>query len=126
MALNEKQIKEWKNTLEELKLIDKDDEIVENVYGDYWKVEFHMKTQKKGNVFFTNEKFVFVSGFGLDNLAIKYSDIKSIDKCNISLFLPTGIKITATDPDNGKDKSYIISVMKRDKWIELLNSKCGK
>lgn len=123
MALKEKQKNEWIQTLKDLKLIDEDDTILEHVAGDYWKAELLGKTQKRGNIFFTNQKLIFVSGFGLDNLAIPYSSINSIEKCNISLFLKTGIKVNVSEDDNVK--SYILSVMKRDNWIEFLNSKCN-
>lgn len=122
MALKEKQKEKWQKTLIDLKLMDENDCIVDHVMGDYWKIEaLRMKKQIRGNFFFTNEKFIFVGGFGLDNLSFNYTDIISAEKCNISLFVRTGIKLEVNE--NGSLKNYLISVMKRDNWIELLNSK---
>lgn len=121
MALQEAKKTEWEKTLRELKLMDEQDGIEEHVKGDWWK----LGSQTRGNFFFTKEKFIFVSGFGLDNFAIRYTDIKEIKKTMINFFLPTGILVTAYDEEKGKNKKYKCSVMKRKNWMAFLSGKSG-
>lgn len=121
MDLNEQKKQEWEKTLRELQLMSEEDVIEEHTAGDYW----WLTSQTRGNFFFTREKFIFVSGFGLDNFAVKYTDIKEIKKCMISFFIPTGILVTADDKESGKTKKYKCSVMKRQNWMEYLSKKSG-
>ncbi len=121
MDLSEQKKQEWEKTLRELELMSEEDVIEEHTTGDYW----WLTSQTRGNFFFTKEKFIFVSGFGLDNFAVKYTDIKEIKKCMISLFLPTGILVTADNQEKGKTKKYKCSVMKRKNWMEYLSQKTG-
>lgn len=121
MALTEEKKLEWEQTLRDLKLMEEGDAIEEHTRGDYW----FLTSQTRGNFFFTKEKFIFVSGFGVDNFSIKYSDIREIKKCMISLFIPTGFKVTADNQDKGKTKKYKCSVMKRKDWMQLLAGKAG-
>lgn len=95
MNLSEQKKQEWEKTLRELQLMEENDVIEEHTAGDYW----WLISQTRGNFFFTKEKFIFVSGFGLDNFAVKYTDIKEIKKCMITLFLPTGILVTADNQE---------------------------
>ncbi len=37
----------------------------------------------------------------------------------MSLFIPTGIKLTVFDEKN-KNKNYKLSLLKRDKWIKYI------
>lgn len=121
MAWTEEKKQKWEGTLRELNLLDADDSIEEQTVGDYWQ----LMGQTKGNYFFTKEKLIFVSGFGVNNFVIKYSDIKSIQKSMVSLFIPTGVTITADDPESGKTKKYKCSLSKRTKWMELLSEKAN-
>lgn len=121
MALKPAKQAEWEKTLKELELISEDDCIVEHVQGDRWT----FSSQTRGNFFFTKEKFVFVGGFGLKSFAVKYSDIKEIKKCMISMFIPTGIRVTAFNPESGKEERYKCSVMKRKNWMAYLSEKSG-
>ncbi len=121
MALKESKKAEWEKTLKELNLMNEEDCIEEHTAGDYW----HFGTQTRGNYFFTKEKFIFVSGFGVNNFSMKYTDIKEIKKSMVSLFMPTGITVTADNPEDGKTVKYKCSVMKRQKWIELLSDRSG-
>lgn len=121
MALTEEKKKKWEETLRELNLIDENDSIEEHTQGDYWQ----LAAQSRGNFFFTKEKFIFVSGFGVNNFAIKYTDIRAIQKCMLNFFIPTGITVTADNQENGKTKKYKCSVMKRAKWMELLSEKAN-
>jgi len=121
MALTEANKVKWEETLRELELLGAEESIEEHTAGDYWP----FTGQVRGNYFFTKDKMIFVSGFGLENFVIPYKNIKEIKKCMISLFIPTGIKITALDEEKGKDKKYKCSVMKRNNWIEYLAQKSG-
>ena len=67
MALTEDAKLKWTETLIELELMGEHDSIEAHTAGDYW--EF-MSGQKRGNFFFTNEKFIFVSGLGFSNFSI--------------------------------------------------------
>lgn len=120
MALTEGKKKEWEDTLRELELIDAEDSIEQHTAGDYW----WLNTQKRGNFFFTKEKMIFTSGFGMNNFSIKYKDIVGLKKCCVGLFIPTGIKVTVQD-ENGEQKKYRCSVLKRKEWIAYLEGKSG-
>ena len=121
MALTEANKVKWEETLRELELLGAEESIEEHTAGDHWP----FTGQVRGNYFFTKEKMIFVSGFGLENFVIPYKNIKEIKKCMISLFIPTGIKITIFDEEKGKDKKYKCSVMKRNNWIDYLSQKSG-
>lgn len=121
MALKEADKAKWEETLRELDLIGTEEKIEEHTAGDYWS----FTGQVRGNYFFTKDKMIFISGFGLENFVIPYKNIKAIKKCMISLFIPTGIKVTVFDEQKGKDKKYKCSVMKRNDWIEYLSQKSG-
>jgi len=121
MKLTEAKKLEWEKTLKEINLIEAADSIEEHTQGDLWS----FGSQSRGNFFFTKEKFVFVSGFGLNNFAINYSDIKGLKKSMINFFIPTGITVTALDPEKGKTKKYKCSVMKRKDWMAYLSQRAG-
>ena len=120
MALSEAQKQEWEKTLRELELISEEDALEEHTAGSYW----WLASQTRGNFFFTKEKFIFISGLGFDNYAIKYSDIRAIKKSVVGPFIPA-ITVTAFVPEKGKEKRYKCSVWKRQKWIDLLCKKSG-
>lgn len=121
MALTEAKKQEWEGTLRQLELMSADDGIEEHTQGDYW----WLVTQTRGNFFFTKEKLIFVSKFGFDNFAIKYTDIRRIKKSFVGPFIPTGITVTAVDPEKGKEKKYKCSVMKRQHWMDLISKRAG-
>ena len=100
-------------------------EVVElEVKGDYWEnVISKLDKQKSGKFYFTNKRIVFATGiFNFTPMfEIYYSNIESVEKCNIGplvKFLPTGIMVTAKDGN-----SYRFSVLKREKYIEYIESK---
>lgn len=99
------------------------------VSGDYWGDTEYLgllEKQKTGKFWFTNERILFSTGaFGLYSkpfFIVNYSDIENIQKCNIGpsviKFIPTGIQLNMKD-----GKKYKISVLKRDKYIQFINSK---
>lgn len=123
MALDEKKLAEWTNTLKELKLMDDTDEIIDHSYADYWeKLVLIANNQVKGNMFLTKERFVFCSGFGTTNLSFLYSDIQNVSPCKIGPAIPTGILFEVNDEKSGKIKKYKISVMKRQEWIDKIQA----
>lgn len=122
MALTQEAKQQWEATLREGELMNVDDCIEAHVQGDYW--EF-LGGQTRGNFFFTKEKFIFVSGLGVTNFSINYTDIRELKKTFVGPFIPTGIKVSAMNPEKGKIKSYKCSVMKRNDWIALLAEKSG-
>lgn len=121
MAFTEEKKNKWEEKLREMNLLGEDDSIEEQTVGDYWQLTM----QTKGNYFFTKEKLIFVSGFGVSSFVIKYSDIKAIQKSMVSFFIPTGVTLTAEDSENGKTKKYKCSFSKRTKWMELLSEKAN-
>lgn len=122
MAFTKEAQEKWKETLKELGLLEDGEVIEEFVSGDYWKT---FGGQISGQYFFTNQKVIFVSGFGLKTVVIKYSDIKEIKKCMISMFIPTGILVTAFNTELGKEETHKLSLMKRENWINLMSAKAG-
>ncbi len=125
MKLKPEKVAEWEKTLREAGYMGEDDHIIEHTQGDLWE----MASQTRGNFFFTNEKFIFVGGLlGVSNFAVKYSDIKELKKINVGgliPLIPTGIKVTCQDPENGRMKKHKCSVMKRKEWIAFLQGKAG-
>lgn len=120
MALTEKKKNEWIDALRELGLLGATETFEEHTQGDYWT----LFGQTRGNYFFTADKIIFVSGFGAEQIVIPYSNIKAMKKCFVGPFIPTGIKITALN-ENGKEKNYKLSVMKRNDWINFISQKSG-
>ncbi len=120
MALTEEKKAKWEETLRELELLTDGETIEDHTAGDLWS----WTGQTRGNYFFTKDKLIFVSGFGFENLVIKYNDIKAIKKCFVGPLIPTGIKVTALN-EKGKEKKHKLSVMKRNNWIQLLETKSG-
>lgn len=113
---------DWENKLQQAQMIDLTDSIVEHVKGDYWD----WSGQTRGRYFFTKEKLVFVGGLaGSTNFAVKYSNIKEAKLKLIRFFLPTGILVIADDPESGKQKKYVLSLMKRKEWLALIREKAG-
>ncbi len=125
MKLDANAVAKWEASLREAKYMDEDDHIIEHTKGDLWE----MMSQTRGNYFFTNEKFIFVGGLlGASNFAVKYSDIKEMKLVNVGgliPIIPTGIKVTCQNPENGKMVKHKCSVMKRKEWMEFLREKAG-
>lgn len=119
MALTEAKKKEWEDALRELELLSGEDCIERHTAGDYWQMG-----QTRGNFFFTKEKLIFTSGFGISNFAVNYKDIVELKKCFVGPFIPTGVQVIAQLED-GKRKKYKCSLMKRNEWIAFLEEKSG-
>ena len=124
MKLSEKKKQEWEKTLRELELMGTDDVIEEHTQGDLWT----FMSQTRGNYFFTKEKFIFVSGFGVETFSVAYGDISGMKTCNVGgliPIIPTGIKVSFMD-EKGKLVTKKCSVMKRKDWIAYLVERGAK
>lgn len=124
MKLAQSKKEKWEETLKELELISAEDVIEEHTQGDLWT----FMSQTRGNYFFTKEKFIFVSGFGLENFAVSYGDISGLKTCNVGgliPIIPTGIKVSFMNSE-GKMVTKKCSVMKRKEWIAYLVERGAK
>lgn len=95
------------------------EEIVDEKSGDTWLTPAMTRSrQVSGKFYFTNQRVAFRTWGPFKKQCaydIEYSDIDTIDTYTINLFIRTGIKITTYDGD-----VYKLSVLKRDKYIELI------
>jgi len=124
MKLSQSKKEEWEKTLKEVNLMDAEDVIEEHTQGDLWA----FWTQTRGNYFFTKEKFIFISGFGMESFSVAYGDISGLKTCNVGGLIPvipTGIKVSFMN-DQGKLVTKKCSVMKRKEWIAYLVERGAK
>lgn len=98
--------------------------LLEEVKGDYWKTGL-LKKQISGKYTFTDQRIVFTPTMLVDILEdvieIEYDSIAEINKGMISFIVPTGIKVMQKD-----GKKHLLSLLKRGKWMDLINSKMNK
>lgn len=96
-------------------------EVVEKEFqSDYWEKTLCFYSQKRGRYWLTNQRILFRGGFATE-LDIPYSDIESVQLCNIGglvQILPIGIKVTLKT-----GKAYKLSVTKRKEILAFLQSK---
>ncbi len=100
------------------------EEILKNVKGDYWQNVIGQEVQNSGEFAFTNQRILFRSTFqwfGGLNIEISYKEIVSVEKSNVRGILPVAFTIKTV---NGE--SYKFAIMKRDIYIELINSILNK
>ena len=79
---------------------------------------------KLGWAYFTEERLIIVTGFFSENIFIPYVKIRELEKCSQGL-LPTGIVINHENVQTGELESLKLSLIKRDKWMELMREKAG-
>lgn len=121
------QIAEYEEMLRTLELISADDHIVEIDKGDYWEKLLCFYSQVRGTYYYTNEAVCFVGGFaGSTNWAVKYSDIRKIEKCMIGILMPFGVRLHFYDEKKDKIRKYKMSVLKRDNWIAFLTERAPR
>ena len=124
MTLTQEKINEIEKNLKKNKLIDEDDSVETIEKGDYWEKFLFFNMQTRGFYYFTKKAIVFIGGtLGNTQFVTYYKNIKEINKCNVALFIPTGIKITVFNEKKKKYKKYKLSLLKRDKWIEFIEQK---
>lgn len=101
-----------------------DEKILKNVKGDYWVRVLTRDTQNSGEFAFTNKRILFRTNFqlflGID-LAIPYSEIVSVEKSNVRGIFPVAFTVKTV-----KGESYKFAIMKRDIYIDLINSEGRK
>lgn len=129
MILWKQKKQEWEKKLWKLKLMNEEDVIEGRTAGTY---QWLPDCPTWGKFFFTREKFIFVGEFGVDNFAIKYSDIKEINERVMYSLIPSRsgplveISITADVQEKGKTKEYKCFIMRNPyKWIKYLSKKSG-
>ncbi len=110
-----------KGTHPDLFQLEPDEEIKEMAKGDYWVKEFlWQESQNSGEFAFTNKRIMFKGTFlnSADKfISIPYSDILSIKKSFVIGLFPVAFTITTKD-----NKTYKFAVMKRDKYIDIINT----
>ena len=98
-----------------------ENEVVEKEFkSDYWEKTLCFYSQKRGKYWLTNQRIIFRGGFATV-LEIPYSEIESVQLCNIGGFvriIPTGIKVTLKS-----GKTHRLSVTKRKEILAFLQSK---
>ena len=96
-------------------------ELIEQDFrGDYWEKFLFTYSQKSGKYQMTTQRIHFEGGF-MTVLDIPYSEIASLELCNVGpliQFVPTGIKVTTKD-----GKSYKLSVQGRKDILAYLEKK---
>ena len=127
MNLSEEKIKETEQNLKTGLLIGLDEKIEVIDKGDYWEKFIIFNNQVRGYYYYTTKHIVFIGGaFGSTMWSVPYESIKSIKRSNVSLFIPTGIKIEFFDEKKNRLKKYKMSVLKREKWIKFIEDKMNK
>ena len=105
--------------MEEIEELESNETIIKKEKGDYWeKMILFMYSQRRGEYTITDKRIIFKGFFS--NFSVKYEDISSISKCNVGpmlRFIPTGISIKTND-----GKEYIMSVLGRNKYMEIIES----
>ena len=118
--MSEEKLKECEQYLKEGNLLDDNDKLLIVEKGDYWEKILFFNMQSRGYYYFTKKSIIFIGDLGATKFKVSYKNIKEIKKCNVGLFIPTGIKLTVFDEKKNKDKSYKLSLLKRDKWIKYI------
>lgn len=95
--------------------LEDNEEIKETVKGDYWEKGLLQESRNSGEFAFTNKRILFNGIF--KNISIPYSEISSVEKAYVGMFLPFAFKVSTKD-----NKEYKFAVMKRDKFIDIINS----
>lgn len=96
--------------------------VLEEIKADYWEVGFAgMDKQIPGSYVFTNQRVHFLGGFFGHEVDIFFADITEISTCNVGpgpvKIIPTGIRLA-----DRSGKKHIVSVMKRQKYIDLIKA----
>lgn len=86
------------------------------IKGDYWEKGLLGYSQKRGYIWLTNERIHVEAGF-TKIIDIDLKDIVELKKCNISLFIPTGVDVVTRE-----NKTYRLSILKREEQIQKIES----
>ena len=93
------------------------EKIIEEIRADYWENLLFMLSQKRGRFVFTNQRVHIRAGL-VTIIDLEYKDMIGVKKCNVGgmiRIIPTGILVKMRD-----GKKHYLSVLKRNKYIELL------
>ena len=118
--MTEEKLKECEQYLKEGNLLEDNDKLLIVEKGDYWEKILFFNMQSRGYFYFTKKCIIFIGDLGATKFKAPYKSIKDIKKCNVGLFIPTGIKLTVFDEKKNKNKTYKMSLLKRDKWIKYI------
>ena len=125
MANKEKQIAKWQQALRDLNLISDTDKVEAYVVANWAEISFGpFGNWRRGTLIFTREKLVYMTSFGISQLAINYSDIREVKKCFAGL-LPMGMRIAAYDNKTDKIKKTKFWLGHRTKWVQFVSEKAG-
>ena len=112
--------------LKEDNLIEADEVLEVAERGDYYQKILCFYDQVRGAYFFSDKSVSFMCTLARSvSWSLRYADIKRIKKCSVGPFLPFGIKLFYYDEEKGKERSYKMSVLNRQEWIDLLQKKTG-
>lgn len=103
------------------------EEIIKMAKGDYWTDnddDGKEETQNPGEFAFTNKALLFQGSSIVsdgESVEIEYNEIKKVEKAYVGYILPVAFVITTKD-----DEKYKFAIMKRDIYIDLINSYISK
>ncbi len=123
--MSDKKLEKQKKKLVEAGLMASDDVLI-----DFFQVSYidrligQIGKWKPGWAYFTEEKLIIITGLLNRNMVIPYKSISALKKCS-QFLIPIGISITYEDAEKGKTVTERISMMKRNKWLEVLANKSG-
>ena len=95
--------------------------LFESCKGDTWRTpQSIVSNQVSGRFYFTDQRIAFRTWGPFKKSAaydIELSDIESLTKYSINIFIRTGIKVLLKD-----HSVYKISVLKRDKYLQYISN----
>lgn len=122
--MNEAKKEKCRKNLVEAGLMEETDTLIDLVQANYLEPLIGKMGQwKQGWTYFTGEKMIITYGLLGGNVIIPYKNIRRLGKCSQSM-LPIGITITH-EKEGGGTVTDRISLMKRQKWMDLLAEKAG-
>ena len=118
-------LEKQKQKLIELGVMEQEDTLVDFLQASYVeRLVGKLGKWKQGWAYFTESRVIVITGMLEDNIVIPYKTIRELGKCSQSL-MPIGITITHEDPETGNQITDRISLMKRNKWLNLMAEKAG-
>lgn len=122
--MKEKVRERWEKVLLQLELIKEGDAVEEAVVANYLRPIMKRTGEwVQGDMVFTRERVVWISKLGGTSFSIPYKDIREVSPASIFCFIPMGIMISAYDAETQNIISYLVSVSKRNHWIDYISKK---
>ncbi len=119
--MNAKAIEKHKSNFVSAKIMNETDNIIAEATATYADEILFFNMWQRGWSFYTEEKVIVTAGL-LTCVDVPYTTITKIEKCT-QFFLPLGIKLYYTEESTGKTRTLKYSTQKRDKYIEMIESK---